>query len=326
MLHITNGDCAAELLREAAIGGDILPWRDVLHEGPVPDGLTLEELSATRAAFISEKGWGPPEEVSRGFRERDARLAAFREHEEIVLWFEHDLYDQLQLLQLLDWFSRQALGATALGMICVGDYLGTMRPERLAALHPQRRPVTSQQLNLGQRAWSAFRSPDPLAWQRLTAIATDELPYLAGAVFRHLEQYPSARNGTSRTEAALLAAVASGIGNPGRIFEATQVSEERRFMGDAVFWHCLEAMVKSRPPLLVLRDGGMFRAPGALPRPEEFNEQDILITEAGRKVHGNESDWIAINGIDKWLGGVHLERDNVWRWDSEGGRLARSRS
>src|SRR5688500_7208510 len=146
MLHITNGDAAVEVMVRAGIEGDILPWRDVLHEGPVPGGLALENLSEVRAAFIADSGWGEQDEVVREFRARDAKLAGFREHEEVVLWFEHDLYDQLQLLQLLDWLSRQDPAATRLSMICVGEYLGPMEPGRLAALYPKRRPVTFEQL------------------------------------------------------------------------------------------------------------------------------------------------------------------------------------
>ena len=35
-LHVTNGESAANTLRRTALGGAVLPWQDVLHEGPVP--------------------------------------------------------------------------------------------------------------------------------------------------------------------------------------------------------------------------------------------------------------------------------------------------
>ena len=38
-LIITNGDDAVARMREAGIRGEILPWRDILHEGPVPPSL-----------------------------------------------------------------------------------------------------------------------------------------------------------------------------------------------------------------------------------------------------------------------------------------------
>jgi hypothetical protein len=63
MLHVTNGDSAAEGIRASGVAGEVLPWRDVLHEGPVPAGLALAELSRVRAGFIADKGWGEAEEV-----------------------------------------------------------------------------------------------------------------------------------------------------------------------------------------------------------------------------------------------------------------------
>ena len=58
MLHITNGDSPVAVLRAAGMAGEVVPWRDVLHEGPVREGLGLEALSRERAAFIAEAGWG----------------------------------------------------------------------------------------------------------------------------------------------------------------------------------------------------------------------------------------------------------------------------
>src|SRR5262249_20182386 len=36
LLHVTNGESAGNTLRQAALGGAVLPWQDSLHEGPVP--------------------------------------------------------------------------------------------------------------------------------------------------------------------------------------------------------------------------------------------------------------------------------------------------
>ena len=96
LLIITNGDDAVARMREAGIGSEILPWRDILHEGPVPPSLSLEELSAVRAQFLAQRGWLPEEELHAAFRSRDAMIRRHGEFESVVLWFEHDLYDQLQ--------------------------------------------------------------------------------------------------------------------------------------------------------------------------------------------------------------------------------------
>src|SRR5687768_11047360 len=104
MLHITNGDCAVEGIQRSGVPGDVLPWRDVLHEGPVPGGLELSELSALRAGYLAGGGYAGENELLEDFRVRDRALAGAGAADEVVLWFEHDLYDQLQLIQLLDWF------------------------------------------------------------------------------------------------------------------------------------------------------------------------------------------------------------------------------
>src|SRR6476661_1029310 len=58
LLHVTNGESAGNTLRQTALGGAVLPWQDVLHEGPVPLG-PRGQLLRTRAAFLSACGWGP---------------------------------------------------------------------------------------------------------------------------------------------------------------------------------------------------------------------------------------------------------------------------
>jgi hypothetical protein len=75
MLHVTNGDCAADAIREAGLPGEVLPWRDVLHEGPVPAGLAPAELNRERARFLAERARAEPDDVLRDLDARDRALA-----------------------------------------------------------------------------------------------------------------------------------------------------------------------------------------------------------------------------------------------------------
>ena len=208
MLHITNGDCAADVIGRTGIPGPVLPWRDVLHEGPVPAGLEPADLSDVRARFLADQGYAPLVQLREDFARRDAALAASVEHDEVVLWFEHDLYDQLQLVQLLDWFSRQARCGTRLRLVCEREYLGESSPERLSELVAARCGVTAAQLALGRAAWEAFRSPDPASISRLLLRDTGPLPFLASALERHMEQFPATVGGLSRNRAVNVSAAA----------------------------------------------------------------------------------------------------------------------
>jgi hypothetical protein len=294
VLHITNGESVS--LPQTGLPGQFIYWNDILHDGPVPRGLPLEELSRVRARFIAEFFGMPLSEVS--FAHRDEAIARFRDHEEVVLWFEHDLYDQLQLIQILDWFSHQDIGPTRLSLISVNSYLGPMRPEQLRPLFDLRHPVTASELKTAQAAWDAFCSPEPTALTALVDSDTSALPFLHDALVRHLEQFPALRNGLSRSERHILKLTASGISEFRELFPAAQKMEENIWMGDSTFHQYLVRLSGVRHPLLDAVDSG------------------FETTSFGRQVYEGKEDHVRANGINRWLGGVHLcEGAPVWRWD-----------
>ena len=328
MLHITNGDIAAELIRASGVGGEVLPWRDVLHEGPVPAGRALPDLSPLRARFIADWGLAEYTEVMEDFALRDAALERAEEHGEVVLWFEHDLYDQLQLLQLLDWFAEHPPRACRLSLVCIDRHpaverflgLGELEPEHFPPLFEARARVEQAQLDLGRAGWAAFRDPDPRRVEELVAGDTDALPFLAAALRRHLEELPSTRTGLSRTERQALAVVASGVREPAKIFRATQDLEEAPYLGDAVFLGTLAGLTQGPEPLLRRAD---HAAPLYRPDDRALPDAVLLLTEQGKAVRDGRADWVRLRGgIDRWLGGVHLTgTEPAFRWDEEEGRV-----
>jgi hypothetical protein len=76
-------------LREIGLAPRIVVWRDVLHEGPVPD-VGDDELREVRARFLAGDDTAALAAARRAFAERDGALAGAREGE-YVLWFEADL-------------------------------------------------------------------------------------------------------------------------------------------------------------------------------------------------------------------------------------------
>ena len=105
-LIITNGDSAADSMRQAGFQEEILCWKDVLHDGPVPGSDSWEDLADTRCRYLSGAFGESPEEVRKDFDRRDRILESLETYEKVSLCFEHDLYDQLQLCQILDYLNR----------------------------------------------------------------------------------------------------------------------------------------------------------------------------------------------------------------------------
>jgi hypothetical protein len=327
MLHITNGESAGNSIRQSRLSGEVLTWDDVLHEGPTPADLSLEQMSAVRAHFIATYYQLPSEEVMQDFLRRDTTLTHFREHEEVVLWFEHDLYDQLQLIQLLDWFAQQERGSTSLSLLCINTFpgvvpffgLGQLTPEQLASLFEARQQITAEQCKVGRDAWQAYCSPAPGAIETLRRTDTSTLPFLNQAFLRHLEEFPALENGLSRTERQILEIIVSGTQKPAQLFRATMEKEEGAFMGDVTFWLHLVHLCQGARPLLRRIDGAPFIFPVQGVYDETFHEQILVLTEDGSAVLENRADWVTLcQGIDRWLGGVHLHGQNAtWRWDRQ---------
>lgn len=286
-----------EVLRQA-VEGKFLPWRDVLHEGPVHAGLPLDALSARRTAFIAAAGWGALPEVRKQFEERDAILRDAGRHEEVVLWFEHDLYDQLQLLQLLDWFALHP--HARLSLVCEAEYLGSMTPPRAADLFAARHKVSDAQLRAGSAAWAAFGSANPFS---ISTAFVKALPFLGAALRRLLEEYPWTGDGLSRLERQILQALRDGpLAFEDLFARGHHRREEPVFLGDVVLRSHLER----------LQSDGFLRAGG-------LHE----LTDKSREVLDGRADAWAAPRRARWLGGYEV-RDARVRWDPAGRALRRS--
>lgn len=312
MLHLTNGDMAAARISAAGLPGQVLPWRDVLHEGPVPAG-DDDALRAARAGFLGG-GRSSRGSVLRDMHERDARLAAASIEDEVVLWFEPDLYDQLQLVQILDRLARPDLDGVTVSAVESVEEMGALEESSARALYAARSSLSPGARRLGRRAWARFREPDPRALEALAAEEALELPFLAAAVQRHLEELPWTTDGLSRTERQALEAIAE-VPLPARqaFLAAHHAREERVFLGDLVFYSILDRLAAGKRPLVRLDPGP------ANP------DSRVEISEDGRGVLDGRADWIRLGGSDRWLGGVRLRgAQAAWRWDPAARRVIRS--
>jgi hypothetical protein len=323
-LHVTNGDCAADIIRRV-VDDPVIITADVLHEGPAPavDG---EAWHQVRGAFLAN-GHGRAAEISRQHAAADRAIV---EAGNVVLWFEHDLFDQLLLIRTLDLlaglkprptYEPRPTSNAHVSLICIDRFpgvdrfigLGQLSPEQLATLLGTERPVTAEQYALASDAWAAFRSPDP---SQLSKLAADRgrsrpLPFLGDALRRFLAEFPSVENGLSRTEALALGVLADGPQTGGALFAATQAHEPRPFMGDLPFFDVIDRLAAARVALVTIVAHG--------PTGGDLRAHTVAITDAGRRVLNGERDHVALNGIDLWRGGVHLAGADrsPWRWDAK---------
>jgi DNA-binding transcriptional MerR regulator len=319
-LHVTNGESAGNTLRQTSLGGAVLPWQDVLHEGPLPAG-SRHELLRTRAAFLSGCGWGSSRAILTSLERRDGQLLqALRDRQRVVLWFEHDLYDQLQLLDVL------ALASSANGapeMIVVGSFpgkpsfrgLGELTADELETLWPSRVAATAETLAAAALAWNALLLPEPSELAALARQGVPQLPFLGPALRRLLEEFPSPQDGLSGTERRALQAIAAGATTPPAAFRAEQDLEEAPFLGDAWFYRTLSVLGRGEPRLIETQDDQPLPAAPPLGDAHAFAVLSLKLTTVGERVLSRSADRVELLGVDRWVGGTHITRATAWRWD-----------
>jgi hypothetical protein len=205
--------------------------------------------------------------------------------------------------------------AERITLICIGEYpgiarfggLGELTAAQLRELPATNVPVrlTPATLDLATRAWSAFTAPTPAGLGEVTATRSPELRFLGEAFDRLGREYPATRDGLSLTERRVLAAVAGGAADAGTAFVRAAGRETRPYLGDTWCFALMERLARAPVPLL--------GTSGAEP---VGRRSRLALTGAGASVLAGADDHVRLNGIDRWIGGVHLCGVAArWRWD-----------
>jgi hypothetical protein len=321
VLIVTNGDVAGATLAALRTDAQVLAWRDVLHDGPVPETDDPAALRRLRAAHLATAFAGPDRDVLGELERRDAILARAETFERVELWFEHDLADQLQLLQALDVLS-EIPDRPPVVVLVARAHLGPLPAERLAALATRLRPVDDETFDDAARRWAAFREATPVDLAAYAGVETERLPFMEEALRRALEELPRPVDGLSRTDRQILYSINRGVDRVGMLFARVLAMEEAAFLGDWSFFRQLSELAFARPPLVV----GLPEpfGPGVIAddaRRKAFATARVSLTEAGRDVLAGRADRVALIGIDRWLGGTRIIGPAPWRYDPEEARL-----
>src|SRR5262249_48424658 len=166
-LHVTNGDSAADVLR-TFLTDPVVIQADVLHEGPAP-ALDDEAWLDARARFLAGANDRDYARIRASLARSDRALDEAATYDRVVLWFEHDLFDQLQIVRTLSRLGRSPAAVERTNLLCIDRFpgvepffgLGQLDARQLSSLTGESRPVTAAQFETASKVWSAFRASDP---------------------------------------------------------------------------------------------------------------------------------------------------------------------
>jgi DNA-binding transcriptional LysR family regulator len=198
-------------------------------------------------------------------------------------------------------------------LICIGDHLGIAHFGGLGELDAEQLEraaagaaiqLSPSALDLARAAWAALRSDDPSGLAALATTHHPELRFLGEALDRLSREYPSSRDGLSLTERRILSAATEEPSTLGAVFTPVGARETRSFLSDSLFFRILRRLAGARTPPLEVESSPIDAS------------SKLRLTASGQRVRDSAEDYIRLNGIDRWIGGVHLAGDEArWRWD-----------
>jgi hypothetical protein len=322
-LHIRCGHDIREPLAQAGFVGDFLVHAFPYLSAPLRNG---PEGLEWMARHLIDRHLPPDtryEEELQRLRGHEERLhASAQDYERVVIWMEHDSWDQVILARLLAHYAN-AKRPRVLDLIAVDEFpgpqrylgLGQLPPEALRLLWPRRRPVTAAQLARGNDVWIALTSDDPRRLADLVRSGMPSLPMMVPAMHRHLRELPSVDGGLRLTERWVLQILSER--SPVPLFHVWSLLTLQRdplpYNTDLMFLDLIQYMLAASEPVLTLLPGPLGKKP---PLNDKPMGQPVAVTETGRAVLRGELDWLSLRPPSRWVGGVHIQPGVTgWRWD-----------
>ena len=162
--HILTGDCLAATFRHARIAGEVIVCRECLVEGPV-NALTDDRFWEARAQYLSRGSQHEKDFYYRAVKGDFDKMAAFDRDGDVCLWFEHDLFCQVNY-----WFTivqLKKLGFTNVYRVSPQTVVerkwegfGNHSGVDLEVCYSNKVKFTRGDFTLGENLWDAYREGD----------------------------------------------------------------------------------------------------------------------------------------------------------------------
>ena len=311
-LHILNGDSTRAIFQNSGIGGDVIVWREMLCEGRTPATRNMSRFFEERAAFL-QQAYGIDSAAYLADVEQDKQLLhKASDYEEIVLWFEFDLFCQVNLVFVLYYLSQLSVMLPPVSIVQLDQHpdvpnfrgLGMLQSHHLPPLFEARTYIRQEDWQLAREAWEAYSAEDPLALEELSRRPGHHLPYLGKALQAHLQRLPNVSNGLNAVEHFFLDRLALG-----------KLRERDLYYQ---FWNELKIYGFGDFQLDIYTN--RLQQAGVVKREDEM----LSITGLGEEVLNQEENYLSfVSSKNIWIGGIPLDQ-TPWRWDGEEGRVVHS--
>ena len=300
-----NGDAVGDKIQE--IEGQVIVWREMYDFGPLNLSWSKEEQIKRRAQFFEDRLDIPAALFIENCQNQNHILNHLPKTDEIVLWFEHDRYDQTMLMYLLTELTSK--GFKNLSMVSINQYpgihpfhgLGQLSSEQLLELVHSKKRISNEQIQEAITGWIAYNSANPDDLEKWIEKESHDLPFLLQVFKDHGGYFPSGKTGLNEVEFLALSFISKGTHSFWDLFKSISEKRINDGLSDFQFAAILNELMKGKQPLL--------KCNGPLPNYSVSESNTMLeITSAGLDVLEGRANRFDFVGIDWWVGGVHIEK------------------
>ncbi len=301
ILHITNGDNLTSKLKELNLPGDIITWREMLCEGKTESNVGSESFWKTRFEFLNKYyKVSKSHFIEKTLKEYRA-LCNHKKENHIILWFQYDLFSQVNLLALVSWLKAHRKYAE-ISLICTGKEnesgklygLNELSNDQLIKLFNHKIILSKDDIEYGDYVWQLYCSNNPIRLENLSDYNNYNFKHLENSIKAHLRRFPSIKNGLNEMETAIL-----------------KLAMEKKSISKSEF---VNVLLKNQG-VLGFGDIQFSRALSRLkPLFSSFNP--VGLTSTGRQIlQGQTSYYSCIQQNDVYLGGA-LKYDFLFNSDT----------
>lgn len=211
-LHITNGDTTTQLLKKLHIKGNIITWREMLCEGKTITEVGSETFWKTRFEFLKTH-YSITKKTFIDYTLKEYRnLCKHKQEDEIVLWFEYDLFCQINMLAVISWLKRYRKDRK-ITLVQSGEFSRGAKKKKLTALtdnqlqkmYANRVELSLDDIEYADYIWQLYCSDSPLRLETVHKFnPMSPFVYLEKAIKNHLLRFPSFKNGLNKIENDIL--------------------------------------------------------------------------------------------------------------------------
>jgi hypothetical protein len=207
LLHITNGDVFTNKLKTLNIPGEIITWREMLCEGKTESNVGSESFWKTRFEYLNKNY-----KVSKAvFIEKTLKeyrsLCNHKSEDQIVLWFDNDLFCQINLLAVISWLKTHRkyaeISLVSYSKEKITD-LSTLSEEKLLNLYKKKTILTQDDIEYADYVWQLYCSDNPIRLENLSDFKNYNFKNLENSIQAHLKRFPSIKNGLNEMENNML--------------------------------------------------------------------------------------------------------------------------